>query len=192
MRGCQPFLNRVKIKKVERAVGDPNQTLIHRKITTIQDRCCSYCTILSVMEKKMNDMLGDMLNHEDILNSSNADTNIPNGLVDIDFSSKTVSARALHEYLDITERFSKWCQRIFSYGFVENVDYKKVNFFVIVNNGAKNEVGEYLFTIDMAQHIIMMQRSDKGYKARQYFVNIEKLYFKIVHSTDSPAEKSTV
>jgi phage anti-repressor protein len=148
--------------------------------------------ILSVMKKKWNDMSVDMLNQEDILNSSNADTNIPNGLVDIDFSSKTVSARALYEYLDITERFYSWCKRMFSYGFVENVDYKKVNFFVIVNNGAKNEVGEYLFTIDMAQHILMMQRSNKGYKARQYFINIEKLYFKTVYSSDPPAEKSIV
>jgi phage anti-repressor protein len=144
------------------------------------------------MKKKWNDMSVDMLNQEDILNSSTADTNIPNGLVDIDFSSKTVSARALYEYLDIVERFSKWCQRMFSYGFVENVDYKKVNFFVIGNHGSHIEVGEYLFTIDMAQHITMMQRSEKGYKARQYFVNIEKLYFKTVYSSDPPAEKSIV
>ena len=134
----------------------------------------------------------DMLNHEAIFNSSNADNNIQNGLVDIDFNSKTVSARALYEFLDATERFSKWCKRMFSYGFVENVDYRKVNFFVIANHGAQLEVGEYLFTIDMAQHILMMQRNDKGYKARQYFVNIEKLYFKTVYSSDPPVEKSTV
>jgi anti-repressor protein len=104
----------------------------------------------------------------------------------------TCSARALYEYLDVTERFSSWCKRMFSYGFIENVDYRKVKFFVIVNNRSHKEVGEYLFTIDMAQHILMMQRSDKGYKARQYFINTEKLYLKTVYASDSSAEKSIV
>ena len=35
----------------------------------------------------------------------------------------TVSARALHNGLDISERFQSWFNRQLQYGFLENVDY---------------------------------------------------------------------
>ena len=34
-----------------------------------------------------------------------------------------VSGRDLHEFLEGSERFSKWCERMVSYGFEENKDY---------------------------------------------------------------------
>jgi AntA/AntB antirepressor len=69
---------------------------------------------------------------------------IQNELIKIDFDKQTVSARALHDFLDITERFSKWFKRMISYGLVEKVDFTAVSFvichkqpenFTSVNNG---------------------------------------------------------
>ena len=107
---------------------------------------------------------------------------ITNELIKIDFDKQTVSARALYEFLVPTERFNFWCKRMFSYGLIENVDFTTVKFLTVVNNSGTKEIGDYLLTIDAAKHIAMVQRSEKGFQARNYFINIEKLYWKSINS----------
>ena len=82
-----------------------------------------------------------------------------------------VSARELHEFLEITERFSSWFERYCKYGFEENLDYTGCKVFNIL---AKQELQDYAMTIDMAKEFSMLQRSEKGKQARQYFINCEK------------------
>jgi phage anti-repressor protein len=114
-----------------------------------------------------------------------------NELIKVNFDKQTVSARALYTFLDLTERFSKWFKRMISYGLVENIDFTAVSFvichkqpedFTSVNNGVYQDIGDYLLTIDAAKHIAMVQRNEKGKQARNYFINIEKLYWKGVYS----------
>jgi phage anti-repressor protein len=106
--------------------------------------------------------------------------NIPNELIKVDFDKQTVSARALYDFFAPTERFYPWFKRMFSYGLTENIDFTAAKFFLSVNNGAKQDIGDYLLTIDAAKHIAMVQRNEKGKQARQYFINIEKLFGKSV------------
>ena len=84
---------------------------------------------------------------------------------------ETVSARTLHEFLGVTERFSSWMERQFQYGFEENVDYLGCKVF---NTLAKQEVQEYYLSLDCAKEISMIQKSDKGKQARKYFIECEK------------------
>jgi phage anti-repressor protein len=107
---------------------------------------------------------------------------ITNELIKIDFDKQTVSARALYGFFAPTERFYPWFKRMFSYGLIENIDFTAEKFFLSVNNGAKQDIGDYLLTIDAAKHIAMVQRSEKGKQARNFFINIEKLYWKNVNS----------
>lgn len=92
---------------------------------------------------------------------------------------KLVSARELHELLVISEgkqeRFSQWFNRHLQYGFEENVDFTSVKVFTVVNNGAKRELDDYAMTIDMAKELAMLQKSEKGRKVRQYFIECEKV-----------------
>jgi phage anti-repressor protein len=111
-------------------------------------------------------------------------------LIKVDFDKQTVSARALYEFLAPTERFNFWCKRMFSYGLIENVDFTTVNFLTVVNNSGTKEIGDYLLTIDAAKHIAMVQRNEKGKQARNYFINIEKLYLKGIFSKQT-VEAST-
>ena len=84
---------------------------------------------------------------------------------------QVVSARDLYEFLQITERFSQWCQRMFTYGFMEGQDYIGCKIF---NTLANQDVIDYILTLDTAKEIAMLQRSDRGKQARQYFIECEK------------------
>lgn len=86
---------------------------------------------------------------------------------------RAVSARELHKFLEATERFSYWFDRQSQYGFIEGVDYVGCKEF---NALANQELDDYALTIDCAKEISMLQRSEKGKQARQYFIEIEKAY----------------
>ena len=87
-----------------------------------------------------------------------------------------ISARDLHKGLDITDRFSRWFDRMLAYGFEENVDYTSVKSSTLVNNGAVRELQDYALKIDMAKEICMVQRNEKGRQFRKYFIEVEKAY----------------
>ncbi len=82
-----------------------------------------------------------------------------------------VSARDLYSYLEVSERFSAWMERQFSYGFKEGIDYVGRKEF---NTLANQELNDFAITLDMAKEISMIQRSEKGKQARDYFINCEK------------------
>ncbi len=88
--------------------------------------------------------------------------------------NKTVSARDLHEYLNSQSDFTTWCKRMFEYGFIENVDYSLIK---IGERSAHNKI-DYALTLDCAKEIAMLQKSDKGKEARQYFIAVEKAALK--------------
>lgn len=90
--------------------------------------------------------------------------------------SQAVSARTLYDFFQVKERFSRWIERMFEYGFVEGIDFTSVHFSTVVNNGAKRDIDDYALTLDTAKEIAMLQRSEKGKQARQYFIEVEKQY----------------
>lgn len=85
--------------------------------------------------------------------------------------NQAVSARELHKFLEITERFSNWFERMLQYGFTENIDYQGCEFF---NTLANQVLIDYALTLDCAKEIAMLQRSERGKMARQYFIECEK------------------
>lgn len=85
---------------------------------------------------------------------------------------RAVSARELHRFLEVTERFSNWFERQLQYGFIESVDYQGCEVF---NTLANQILTDYALTIDTAKEISMLQRSEKGKQARRYFIECEKL-----------------
>lgn len=84
-----------------------------------------------------------------------------------------VSGRELHDFLEVTERYSSWFLRMTKYGFEEGVDYVGCKVF---NTLAKQELQDHALTLDMAKEISMIQRTEKGKQARQYFIDVEKAY----------------
>lgn len=94
-----------------------------------------------------------------------------NELIPINYEGEqpTVSARELYTGLEITDRFSRWFERMSAYGFSEGNDFTSVKSSTLVNNGAEREITDYRVSIDMAKQICMIQRSEKGRQYRQYF-----------------------
>lgn len=88
---------------------------------------------------------------------------------------QVVSARDLHEALDIKTRFSLWTKQNFKH-FRENIDFTSVVTTTLVNNGAKRKLQDYALTIEMSKHIAMMSGTDKGYEIRDYFIKVEQAW----------------
>ena len=97
-----------------------------------------------------------------------------NELIKINYKTEqpTVSARDLHEGLEIETPFKKWIDRMCEYGFEAGKDFwTKMS----ESTGGRPST-EYDLTIDMAKQICMIQRSDKGKQYRQYFLDLEKAW----------------
>ena len=85
----------------------------------------------------------------------------------------TVSARELHEFLEVGTAYKDWFPRMCEYGFSEGVDYCSFLSDRIDGLPGKPRRDAQL-TIDMAKEICMLQRTEKGKQARQYFIQLEK------------------
>lgn len=93
--------------------------------------------------------------------------------VTYDNDRPAVSARDLHDFLEVGARYNDWFPRMCEYGFTEGEDY-----YSFLSNRVDGLSGkprqDAVITIDMAKEICMIQRNEKGKQARQYFLQIEK------------------
>lgn len=99
--------------------------------------------------------------------------------INYDGEQPTVSARELHEGLEIKTAFKDWFPRMAEYGFTSGIDYnplKNEQVRMEGNREVRREITDYLISVDMAKQICMLQRSEKGRLYRQYFIDLEKAW----------------
>lgn len=99
--------------------------------------------------------------------------------INYDGEQPTVSARDLHEALEINTRFNDWFSRMAEYGFENGVDLnllKNEKVRLEGNREVKRDIMDYQISVDMAKQICMIQRSEKGKQYRQYFIDLEKAW----------------
>ncbi len=98
-----------------------------------------------------------------------------NEIIKINYEGEqpTISARELHERLEIKSNFTTWFERMCEYGFSEGIDY-----YSFLNNRSDGLAGkprtDHQLTIDMAKELCMIQRTEIGKRCREYFINLEK------------------
>lgn len=85
---------------------------------------------------------------------------------------RAVMGRELHKFLDIETPYAKWFNRMVTYGFTETQDFWT---FLSESTGGRPSQ-DHIISLDMAKELCMIQRSDKGRQARQYFIEVEKRY----------------
>lgn len=85
---------------------------------------------------------------------------------------QAVMGRDLHQFLEVNTRYDIWIDRMIEYGFTSEIDY--------VQKSTQSEklrggtIKDHIISLDMAKEISMIQRTDKGKKARQYFIECER------------------
>lgn len=90
--------------------------------------------------------------------------------VNYDSDRITLSARELHEFLEVKSKYADWFKNMSAYGFEENIDYRTIS--KNLENGGRKK--DHEITLDMAKEIAMIQRSEKGKQIRQYFLELER------------------
>ncbi|EMW5552717.1 MULTISPECIES: antA/AntB antirepressor family protein [Enterococcus] len=90
-------------------------------------------------------------------------------------NEQLVNGRELHEFLEVATEYKKWFSRMAEYGFVENIDFIRVTQKCPTPGGIQN-ITDHAMKLDMAKEISMIQRTEKGKQARQYFIQVEKEY----------------
>lgn len=97
--------------------------------------------------------------------------NTPITIIEHKELKRAVSARELHQFLEINTDFTDWCKRMLEYGFEKNLDF--VIFLIFEENSEKGRgrpSKDYFLTIECAKEISMLQRTEKGKEARRYFI----------------------
>lgn len=102
-----------------------------------------------------------------------------NELIKINYNTDqpTVSARELHEFLEVGTRFGDWFPRMCEYGFEQGRDFnflKNEQVRLEGNREVKRMIDDAEITIDMAKELCMLQRNERGKQARQYFLQLER------------------
>lgn len=97
-------------------------------------------------------------------------------LLNVNADNQTVSARELHEKLNIGTQYTKWFERMCEYGFSENEDFKAISQKRLTAQGNETTYIDHEISLDMAKHICMIQRTSEGKAVRQYLIDLEKAW----------------
>lgn len=83
-----------------------------------------------------------------------------------------VSARLLHEYLEVGTKFTDWwARKLAEYPcFEEKIDFCSI----LSESTGGRQATDYVITLDMAKELSMTEKTDKGRQARRYFIECEK------------------
>lgn len=101
--------------------------------------------------------------------NTGANDNVVIPLTDND-GVQAVMGRDLHKFLGVSERYTQWFTRMEEYGFTAGQDFIRETG---KSTGGRPSVN-HIITLDMAKEISMIQRTDKGKQARQYFIECER------------------
>lgn len=87
---------------------------------------------------------------------------------------KAVTGRDLHQFLEVKEPYTQWFGRMTEYGFVAGQDFSEFSEKLSTSGNVGRPRQDHIITLDMAKEISMIQRTERGKQARQYFIECER------------------
>lgn len=102
-----------------------------------------------------------------ITQNNEIDNTIDFSLIKIDYNGR-VSARNLWVFLESKRQFANWIESQIKYGFLQGLDFNKIV------KPLENNKTDYDLTPDMAEHLCMMSRSERGMQARNFYIDCRK------------------
>lgn len=91
--------------------------------------------------------------------------------------AQAVMGRDLHAFLEVGRDYTNWFKQMVGYGFTEGQDFTLVKEEIAGRTGSPNLANtrhNHIVSLDMAKEISMIQRTEKGKQARQYFIECER------------------
>jgi phage anti-repressor protein len=91
----------------------------------------------------------------------------------IKIEKNSVKATDLHMFLEVKSAYNVWIGRkLKEFPFISGVDFQSFSY---KSTGGRPLI-EYALSIDMAKHIALAEKNQKGMQLRQYFIDIENKY----------------
>lgn len=107
---------------------------------------------------------------------STVGTVVSKEIIAVDTDMQTVSARELHERLEVRYDFKRWTEYNFK-DFSEGIDYFGGHIDVSGNQyGGQQSIVDYRLSVDMAKHLCLMSKTEKGKMCREYLIAIQKAW----------------
>lgn len=94
-------------------------------------------------------------------------------------NTMVVSAADLYAYLEIKVSFENWCKQIVDYDFDEQEDYIIVD--GEVENSTDGLMPDYYLSLEMVKYLSVIEKSVKGWYARQHILDYERLVLDTNH-----------
>lgn len=93
---------------------------------------------------------------------------------------ETINARDLYEFLEVKSDFKNWIKN-----YIKDFDFKENQDFISFGKNLPKPKGgrpskEYHISINMAKELSMLQRTEKGKQAREYFIACENKLKEII------------
>lgn len=89
-------------------------------------------------------------------------------------ATNAVNSREIHAYVKSKQDYSTWIKkRLEQLGASEGEDYLLHKFMEQLSGGGKLK-HDYIVTTDIAKHLGMMERNERGKEIRDYFIEMEK------------------
>ena len=83
---------------------------------------------------------------------------------------QAVMGRDLHKFLEVGRDYTNWFKQMVGYGFIEGQDFTPD----LAKSTGGRPRADHIVSLDMAKEISMIQRTEKGKQARQYFIECER------------------
>ena len=117
-------------------------------------------------------MVGAEYPRNEFIEESSVESGVLVPLTETEDGEQAVLGRDLWAFLEVKNDYTTWFRDMTEYGFVAGQDFSGFSQNNTTGRGRPRK--DHIITLDMAKELSMIQRTERGKQARQYFIECEK------------------